>query len=43
MPTSYLLDRNGRVRFVHEGFHGDDTDRAVRQQIDTLLAEKPNS
>lgn len=41
MPTSYLLDREGRVRFVHEGFHGDASDRALRQQIDALLAEKP--
>ena len=40
MPTSYLLDRTGRVRFVHEGFHGDATDRQVRHEIEILLAEK---
>jgi thiol-disulfide isomerase/thioredoxin len=40
MPTSYLLDRTGRVRFVHEGFHGDQTDRELRREIETLLAEK---
>jgi thiol-disulfide isomerase/thioredoxin len=40
MPTSYLLDRTGKVRFVHEGFHGDATDKQVRQEIETLLAEK---
>jgi len=40
MPTSYLLGRDGRVRFIHEGFHGDATDKAVRQEIETLLAEK---
>jgi thiol-disulfide isomerase/thioredoxin len=40
MPTSYLLDRTGRVRFVHEGFHGDATDKQLRHEIDTLLAEK---
>lgn len=40
MPTSYLLDRSGRVRFVHEGFHGDVTDKKVRQEIEALLAEK---
>ena len=41
MPTSYLLDRTGKVRFMHEGFHGDATDKQVRQEIETLLAEKP--
>lgn len=40
MPTSYLLDRTGKVRFVHEGFHGDASDKEVRKQIDALLAEK---
>ncbi len=38
MPTSYLLDRAGRVRFVHAGFHGDLAE--LRQEIETLLAEK---
>jgi thiol-disulfide isomerase/thioredoxin len=41
MPTSYLIGRDGRVRFVHEGFHGDVTERELRKQIETLLAEKP--
>jgi thiol-disulfide isomerase/thioredoxin len=40
MPTSYLVDRSGRVRFMHAGFHGDRTDRELRREIDTLLAEK---
>ena len=40
MPTSYLLGRDGRVRFVHEGFHGDTTERELRKQIEALLAEK---
>lgn len=40
MPTSYLLDRTGKVRFVHDGFHGDATDKQLRHEIDTLLAEK---
>jgi thiol-disulfide isomerase/thioredoxin len=39
MPTSYLIGRDGRVRFVHEGFHGDRTERELRQQIEALLAE----
>ena len=41
MPTCYLLGRDGRVRYVHVGFHGGDTDRALRREIDTLLAEQP--
>ena len=40
MPTTYLLDRTGKVRFMHEGFHGDATDKQLRQDIETLLAEK---
>jgi thiol-disulfide isomerase/thioredoxin len=38
MPTSYLVDHNGRVRFVHAGFRGDLAE--VRKEIDALLAEK---
>ena len=39
MPTSYVLGRDGRVRFVHVGFHGAESARALRQQLDALLAE----
>jgi thiol-disulfide isomerase/thioredoxin len=41
MPTCYLLGRDGRVRFVHPGFHGAETDRQIRREIDSLLAEIP--
>jgi thiol-disulfide isomerase/thioredoxin len=40
MPTSYLVGRDGRVRFMHVGFHGDTTERELRKQIETLLLEK---
>jgi thiol-disulfide isomerase/thioredoxin len=40
MPTSYLLDRQGKVRFMHPGFHGAETERLISQEIETLLAEK---
>lgn len=40
MPTSYLIGRDGRVRFMHQGFHGDATDRELRKEIEALLAEK---
>lgn len=38
MPTSYLLDRTGHVRFIHAGFHGEVAE--LHQEIETLLAEK---
>lgn len=41
MPTSYLIDRRGVVRHVHEGFHGDVTVRELRAQLIALLDEKP--
>jgi thiol-disulfide isomerase/thioredoxin len=40
MPTSYLVGRDGRVRFVHQGYHGDATERDLRKQIEALLTEK---
>jgi thiol-disulfide isomerase/thioredoxin len=40
MPTSYLIDRQGRVRFLHPGFHGEETEKLISQEIETLLAEK---
>jgi thiol-disulfide isomerase/thioredoxin len=43
MPTSYLVDRAGRVRFVHAAFHGEQTERELRREIETLLDEKAPS
>lgn len=40
MPTSYLVDRGGRVRFIHPGFHGEQTERELRREIEALLGEK---
>jgi thiol-disulfide isomerase/thioredoxin len=40
MPTSYLVDRSGKVRFVHPGFHGEQTERELRREIEALLDEK---
>jgi thiol-disulfide isomerase/thioredoxin len=40
MPTSYLLDKRGAIRFSHEGF----TDKLVpqyRREIEQLMAETP--
>ncbi len=40
MPTSYLIDRAGKVRYMHAGFHGDQTERELRKEIEVLLAER---
>lgn len=40
MPTTYLVDRRGVVRYVHEGFHGDASVKLLREQVTTLLGEK---
>jgi len=40
MPTTYLVDRQGRVRSIHTGFHGDTSDKQLRAEIDAMLAGK---
>lgn len=40
MPTSFVLDRHGVVRFVHAGFLGEKSRREFLEQIDQLLAEE---
>lgn len=37
MPTSFLLDREGKIRFIHSGFHGEDTRKKYAQEIESLL------
>lgn len=41
MPTTYVIDRHGVVRHVHEGYHGDTSAKLLRDQVSALLAEKP--
>ena len=41
MPTSFILDRTGRVRHVHNGFNGAETRRQYEREIAALLAAKP--
>ncbi|MDF2177276.1 TlpA disulfide reductase family protein [Aliiglaciecola sp. CAU 1673] len=38
MPSSYLIDANGEIRFAHKGFFTDKA-RAYEQEIQTLLSE----
>ena len=38
MPSSYLIDRSGAIRFTHMGYSGN-VDVIYRQEIAQLLAE----
>lgn len=38
MPTSYIVDRKGIVRYVHPGFRGAKTEAKYIAQIEALLA-----
>jgi hypothetical protein len=40
MPTSYLVGRDGKVRYRHVGYHGAATERELRSEIQTLLEER---
>jgi len=37
MPTSYLVDRKGVIRHVHEGFKGSKTEAQYAAEIESLL------
>jgi len=37
MPSSFVLDSDGRVYSVHNGFRGEDTQKQYEQEIETLL------
>ena len=39
MPTSFLIDRNGKVRFTHKGFHTDQEEDYLAQ-VDQLVREQ---
>jgi thiol-disulfide isomerase/thioredoxin len=39
MPTAYLIDRKGIIRYVHKGFRSDDQ-ATLEQRIVSLLEEK---
>ena len=40
MPTSYLVDKRGKVRLVHSGFKRSDIDM-IADEVQKLLAEAP--
>ncbi len=37
MPTSFIVDTTGKVRFVHNGFHGQKTHDEYVREIESLL------
>lgn len=37
MPSSFVVGKDGKVRFAHAGFHGDTTKKEYEQQIESLL------
>lgn len=39
MPSSFLLDGQGKVRFIHTGFHGVETRKEYERQIESLLGK----
>jgi thiol-disulfide isomerase/thioredoxin len=41
MPTSFLVDTTGKVRFIHHGFHGEETRKQYLEEIESLLKGTP--
>jgi len=39
MPSSFVLDVTGKIRFIHRGFHGAETRKEYEQQIESLLKQ----
>lgn len=40
MPSSFVIDRRGVVRYVHSGYHPDDAPQ-IAAEVEELLAEAP--
>ena len=41
MPTSFIIDRAGKVHFLHNGFHGAATQKEYVEEIEALLKATP--
>ena len=37
MPSSFMLDESGKVRFAHSGYHGAETRKQYEQEITSLM------
>mgnify|MGYP000877327638 CR=1 FL=1 len=40
MPSSYLIDRKGNVRYIHQGFRQGESEQ-LRAMVEQVLAERP--
>lgn len=38
MPTSFMLDKEGKIAAIHKGFHGKDTVKQYEAEIEKLLS-----
>ena len=38
MPSTFLIGRDGRIRAVHAGFHGEASERQLRNEIESMLS-----
>ena len=41
MPTTLVVDRRGKVVARHSGYQGEETERALAEEIEKCLLEKP--
>lgn len=39
MPTSVVIGRDGRVRAIFTGYHGEETEKSIRAALDQALTE----
>ncbi|HEV2453323.1 MAG TPA: TlpA disulfide reductase family protein [Verrucomicrobiae bacterium] len=39
MPSSFLIDGNGKIAFAHNGFHGSETRQQYQSEIESLLKQ----
>jgi len=37
MPSSFLIDKDGKVQYLHSGYHGDETKKKYEKEIESLL------
>lgn len=41
VPTTLIVGPDGKVRYIHSGYHGDETKQEYIDEIETLLKAKP--
>jgi len=43
MPTTYVIGKDGRIRAILSGYHGKETDKALRAVLNATLAENSSA